>query len=91
MVELKELGRNYAGAYKKYRILLAQELLRLKAEGTPATISYDIARGRIEVATAKEQEIITESLYKSCLEAINVYKLQLKILENQYEKEWGQN
>lgn len=87
--ELKERGRKYAMAYKQYRILLAQELLKLKADGMAVTIAYDIARGNEEIASAKEQEIITESLYKSCLEAINVYKLQLKILENQYEREWG--
>lgn len=88
--ELRERGRRYAEAYRTYRMLLAQELLKLKADGMPVTIAYDIARGKEEIALAKEQELITESLYKSCLEAINVYKLQLKILENQYDKEWGQ-
>ena len=90
ITELKERGRNYAYAYKTYRMLLAQELLRLRADGMPATIAYDIARGKAEIANAKEQEIITESLYESCKEAINGYKLQIKILENQYQREWGQ-
>ena len=88
--ELKERGRAYANAYKTYRMLLSKELLRLKDEGVPATTSYDIARGKEEIATAKENEIITESLYKSCQEAILVYKLQIKILENQLQREWGQ-
>ena len=87
--ELKERGRNYACAYKNYRMLLAQELLKLKAEGMPVTIAYDIARGKTEIAQAKEQEIITESLYESCKEAINAYKLQIKILDAQYQREWG--
>ena len=89
--ELKERGRNYATAYKNYRMLLAKELLKLRDEGMAVTIAYDVARGKEEIASAKEQEIITESLYKSCSEAINVYKLQLKVLENQYEREWGQS
>lgn len=89
ITELKTRGRNYAEAYKNYRILVAQELLRLRAEGMPVTIAYDIARGRQEIAEAKENEIITESLYESCKEAINSYKLQIKILENQLDREWG--
>ena len=86
--EYKKRGRAYAEAYKKYRILLSQELLRLKADGMPVTIAYDIARGKQEVADAKEQEIITECLYKSCQEAINTYKLQIKILQENINKEY---
>lgn len=55
----------------------------------PVTIAYDIARGKQEIAEAKENEIVTESLYESCKEAINSYKLQIKILENQLDREWG--
>lgn len=85
--EYKKRGNDYAKAYSNYRKLVAQELLRLKAEGMPVTIAYDIARGKEEVAQAKEQEIIAECLYKSCQEAINAYKLQIKILQEQINKE----
>lgn len=87
--EYKRRGKEYARAYANYRKLLAMELLKLKAEGMPVTIAYDIARGKEEIATAKEQEIITECLYKSCQEAINTYKLQIKILQEQINKEIG--
>lgn len=87
--EYKRRGTEYAKAYANYRKLLAMELLKLKAEGMPVTIAYDIARGKEEIATAKEQEIITECLYKSCQEAINTYKLQIKILQEQINKEIG--
>ena len=89
LCEYKKSGLEYARAYSNYRKLVAQELLRLKAEGMPVTIAYDIARGKEEVAQAKEQEIITECLYKSCQEAINTYKLQIKILQEQINKEWS--
>lgn len=88
LTEYKKRGQDYAEAYKKYRMMLAQELLKLKAEGMPVTIAYDIARGKEEVANAKEQEIITECLYKSCQEAINTYKLQIKILQEQINKDY---
>ena len=87
--EYKKRGYEYAKAYRDYRVKVAQKLLELKAEGMPVTISYDIARGNEEVAKAKEQEIITESLYKSCQEAINTYKLQIKILQAQINNDYG--
>lgn len=88
LAEYKTRGKAYAEAYKNYRILLSQELLKLKAEGMPATIAYDVARGTKQVANAKEQEIITECLYKSCQEAINTYKLQIKILQENINKDY---
>ena len=87
--EYKKRGLEYANAYKNYRIAVAQELLRLRDEGMAVTIAYDIARGKDEVAELKRQEIISESLYKSCQEAINSYKLQIKILQEQINKEYG--
>mgnify|MGYP002517342431 FL=1 len=89
--QYKQRGREYAQAYKCYRVMLAQELLRLRAEQVPVTIAYDIARGKEDIANAKEQEIITESLYESCKEAINTYKLQMKIIQEQINKEWSNN
>ena len=86
--QYKKRGREYAQAYRNYRVLLAQELLKLKAEGMPVTMAADVARGKEEIAIAKEQEIVTESLYKSCQEAINVYKMQMKILQEQITKEY---
>lgn len=88
LAEYKKRGIDYAKAYKNYRVLLSQELLRLKAEGMPVTIAYDIARGTEQVANAKEQEIITECLYKSCQEAIQTYKLQIKILQENINKDY---
>lgn len=86
---LAKTGRNYAIAYRKYRILLAQELLRLKNDGMPVTIAYDIARGKEDVANAKFDELSTEAIYKANLESINATKLQIKILQNQYDKEFS--
>lgn len=89
LTEYKKRGKEYAEAYKNYRVLLSQELLKLRAEGMPVTIAYDIARGTENVAKAKEQEIITECLYKSCQEAIQTYKLQIKILQSQINNEYN--
>ena len=87
--EYKKRGQDYAKAYKEYRIKVAKKLLELRTEGMPVTIAYDIARGDEDVASAKEKEIIAESLYKSCQEAINTYKLQIKILQAQINNDYG--
>lgn len=86
--KLADNGKKYAENYRNYRILLAKELLRLKADGMPVTIAYDIARGEEKVANAKYGELCSEAVYRANLEAIQATKLQLKILENQYDKEF---
>ena len=86
---LRKAGTAYANAYRKYRILVAQELLRLKNEGMPVTIAYDIARGNEEVANAKFEELKYEAIYKANQESINSIKLQIKVLQEQQKQEWG--
>lgn len=86
--QFKERGREYAKAQRDYRVLLRQKILVLRADGTPTTILSDLARGDDDVAAAKEQEIITKTMLESCQEAINVYKIQLKLLQEQINKEY---
>ena len=88
---LKKTGREYANAYSKYRIELAKELLRLRDSGMPVTMAYDVARGNPEIAKLKQDEISKETIYKANQESINAIKLQIKILDNQIQREWGEN
>ena len=88
---LIKTGKYYAKAYTDYRIALAKELVRLKDDGMAVTIAYDVARGKPEIAKLKFNEIATEAIYKANLEAINSTKLQIKIIQNQIDKEWGNN
>jgi len=87
--ELPKTGREYAEAFKNYRIALAKELIKLKDEGYAITLAGDIARGKPEIAHLKFEEISKEAVYKANLEAINWYKLQLKINDNQISREWS--
>ena len=86
---LRQTGENYARAYTEYRIALAQELVKLKDEGYAITLAGDIARGKPEIAKLKFKEISTEAIYKANLESINALKIEIKVLSNQYDKEWG--
>ena len=86
--ELSKTGREYASAYTEYRMALAKELLKLKDEGYAITLAGDIARGKPEIAHLKFEEIAKEAVYKANLEAINSLKLQMRIMENQIQREY---
>lgn len=86
---LEENGKSYANAYTNYRIAVAKKLLELRASGYPVTICSDLARGDMIVAKAKLEELTTETIYKANLERINAIKLEIKVIQNQIDKEFG--
>ena len=86
--QLRTSGSDYAKAYTDYRIALAQELVRVRNDGTPVSLCSDLARGNREVARLKFQEISKEAIYKANLESINAIKLRIKVIENQIDKEY---
>jgi hypothetical protein len=88
---LRKTGSDYAKAYTDYRKELAKELVKLKDEGYAITLAGDIARGKPEIAHLKFMEISTEAIYKANMESINVLKLEIKILQEQINKEYGGN
>ncbi len=93
--QLKKLGKEKAKAERDYRIALAKEILVLRhaTEGTkpvPVSIIGDMARGKEEIATLKLNRDIQESLYEAAREAIMIFKMEIRIIENQIEREWGQ-
>ena len=89
IAKVSETGKAYSKAYTDYRIALAQELIKLRDEGMPVTIAYDIARGKREIAHLKFEEICSEALHKANLESINATKLHIKILHTAIDKEYG--
>jgi hypothetical protein len=88
---LRKTGSDYAKAYTDYRKELAKELVKLKDEGYAITLAGDIARGKPDIAHLKFMEISTEAIYKANMESINVLKLEIKILQEQINKEYGGN
>jgi len=81
--ELKTRGQAKAKAERDYRVALAKEMLKLRAEGTPVTIISDLCRGNEKIATLKMKRDIADSLYDSCYQAIYNYKLNIDIIQNQ--------
>jgi hypothetical protein len=87
--ELKERGAKYAQAEHDYRVRLSSRLTALRSDGQAVTHLADIAKGEPETAKLRLERDIAESLYKTCLEAINVYKVKIRVLESQLQREWG--
>ena len=86
---LRKTGSEYAKAYTDYRVALAKELMILKEEGYAITLAGDIARGKPEIAKLKFKEISSEAIYKANQESINALKLQIKIIQEQINKEYS--
>lgn len=87
--ELGVRGRAYAQAERDYRVAMAKKILLERENGTPVTIISDICRGNPEIAKLRFERDCAEVVYKSAMEAINGYKLQIRILDAQVEREWS--
>lgn len=88
--ELRSRGTALAEAEREYRIAKAKAILEEREKGTPATVTLDIVKGRKDIANLCFKRDCAEVVYKSALEAINSTKLQLRLLESQVQREWGQ-
>ena len=86
--QLGKRGTDYAQAEQDYRIALSKKIAIERENKTPVTIISDVCRGDPQVAKLKFQRDVAEVVYKSAMEACNVYKLQIRVLENQIDREY---
>lgn len=86
---LRRTGTAYAEAERNYKVLLRQECLKLRDEGMAIGMIDKTCYGIPSVAEARFKRDIAEVVYKANQEAINSIKLQLRIVENQLQREWG--
>ena len=87
--QLRISGTEYAQAEKDYKVLLRQECLKLRDEGMAIGMIDKTCYGIPSVAEARFKRDVAEAVYKANLEAINSIKLQMRLLENQLQREWG--
>lgn len=88
--ELRQRGTAYAQAERDYRVAKAKAILREREKGTAATITIDLVKGDNEVSRLCFERDCSEVLYRSALEAIQSIKLQLRLLDAQLTREYGQ-
>ena len=86
---LRKNGEKLAEAERDYKITLRKEVLKLKADNTPATLINLIIYGVPEVAEKRLKRDIAQVNYDVNKEYINFCKLRARILENQLSREWS--
>lgn len=86
--QLRKTGSAYAEAERDYKILLRQEVLKLRDEGTAIGVISIICYGIPSVAESRFRRDVCEATYKANQEAINTYKLKIRLLESQLQREW---
>ena len=89
--ELRNSGTNYAQAEKDYKVLLRTECLKLRDEGMAIGMIDKTCFGIPCVAEARFKRDVAEAVYKANLEAINSIKLQMRLIESQLQREYGNN
>ena len=87
---LRKNGNDLANAERDYKVCLRQEALKLRnEENMPVTLINQIIYGIPAVAEKRFKRDVAETIYKANLEAINSIKLQMRLIENQLEREWS--
>lgn len=89
--QLRYNGTTYANAEKAYKIKLRQKVLEMRSNDVAVGIINLTVYGEPEVAELREKRDIAEAVYKANLEAINAVKLEIRVLDNQVEREYGAN
>ena len=87
--QLRRSGTSYAQAEKDYKVLLRQECLKLRDDGVAIGMIDKTCYGIPSVAEARFKRDVAEAVYKANQEAINSIKLQIRILSEQINREWG--
>lgn len=90
--KLRETGTDYAEKERDYKITLREEALKLRSEsGMPVTLISQIIYGVPRVAEKRFKRDVAEAVYKANQEAINTLKLQIRVIENQLNREFSIN
>jgi hypothetical protein len=88
--KLRETGTEYAEAERDYKITLRNEALKLRAEkGMAITLIQQVVYGVPEVADKRFQRDVKEAVYRANQEAIASTKLQIRLIENQINRDFG--
>lgn len=82
-------GCAYAENEAEYRKALRLAILKEREKGTPVTLTSDLCRGLPDIAEKKRLRDCSEAIYKASQEAINVYKLRMKMINAQISREWN--
>ena len=86
---LADNGRDLAEKEKEYKIALNQKALQLRAEDMPVTLINQVIYGYKDIALLRLARDTAQVKYNANQEFINVLKLEIRIIENQIAREYG--
>lgn len=86
---LAENGRDLAIKEKEYKIALNQKALQLRAEDMPVTLINQVIYGYKDIALLRLARDTAQVKYNANQEYLNVLKLEIRVLENQIAREYG--
>lgn len=89
--KLRQTGSEYAKTERDYKILLRQEVLKLRNEGEAIGVIQLTCYGISSVAEARFKRDVAEAIYKANQEAINTLKLEIRLIESQLQREYTTN
>ena len=87
--ELAQNGYNLAEKERNYKIAVNKKALELRSQDVPVTLINQIIYGFKDIANLRFERDIAEVKYNSNQEYINTIKLQIRILEGQLSREFG--
>lgn len=87
---LRQNGIALAQAEKDYKEAVSKEVLKLRDEGMAVTLINQVIYGLPSISTLRFQRDCNEVIYNANQEAINIKKLQIRIIESQLSREWGE-
>ena len=86
---LRSTGIEYAQAERDYKVLLREEVLKLRDKGMAVGVIEKICYGIPSVADARFKRDVAKTVYEANQESINSIKLQMRIIDGQIQREWG--
>ena len=89
---LKQLltnGIKLAEAEKEYKVAVNKKALELRSQDMPVTLISQVIYGYPDIAQLRFLRDSAEVIYNANKEAINTLKLQIRIVQNQIDKEWA--
>lgn len=87
--DLAKNGYDLAEKERAYKIAVNQKALQLRAEDMPVTLINQVIYGFEDIAKLRFDRDTAEVKYNTNQEYINTIKLQIRILENQLNREYA--
>lgn len=87
--ELATNGYELANKEKNYKVELCKKALELRSQDMPVTLINQVIYGYENIPQLRFERDTAQVKYNANQEYINTIKLQIRILENQLSREWG--